>query len=382
MHLSKNYYTLKGGKIMSIITESGITVANMVNLLSSLPKGTEYPYINASTHTVVTIEEIIQPYGPITIKRWDPTKSETKNTAEPQSISTAMMNRVANAITSGTPINIDRLLGASYNTRSALETLLCHTPPFYYCYPGRIELIHGKTKIKAGHKHVIYLPETPHDKGVLCEKKLEHLEINEIPSKNVVYNALELPAHTPKSGRVDTDENRIHSQMQMAIYEIGCSLSLKTFIAQNDIGIRYKGKMLSEHENIVTKLNEVPTIGAFDGAADAGKLIDAIWLGNKSIPAVFEVEQSTGVTSGLTRMSNFKKTLPEYRGMRYIIVAPDEYREKVTREINKPEFAHLHAFYFPYSAVSELLGLCQERKLKGVTEAFIETFLDDVFANN
>lgn len=213
---------------MSVITENGITVASMVNLFSSLPKGAEFPYINASTHTVVTIEEIIQPYGPVTIKRWDPTKGETKNSAEPQSISTAMMNRVANAITSGTPINIDRLLGASYNTRSALETLLCHTPPFYYCYPGRIELIHGKTKIKARHKHVIYLPETPHDKSVLCEKKLEHLEINEIPSKNVVYNALELPAHSPKCGKVDTDENRIHSQIQMAIYEIGCSFSLKT----------------------------------------------------------------------------------------------------------------------------------------------------------
>lgn len=364
---------------MGIITENGITVANMINLLSSLPKGAEYPYINASTHTVVTIEEIIRPYGPIMIKRWDPTKGETKRAAKPQSISKAMMNRVANAIANDTPINIDRLLGASYNTRSALETLLCHTPPFYYCYPGRIELIHGTTAIKTGHKHIIYLPETPHEKGVLCEKKLEHLEINEIPSKNVFYNALELPAHTPKSGKVDTDENRIHSQMQMAIYEIGCSFSLKTFIAQNDTGIRYKGKMLSEHENIVTKLNDIPTIGAFDGAADAGKLIDAIWLGNKSIPAVFEVEQSTGVTSGLTRMSNFKKTLPEYCGMRYIIVAPDEYRDKVTREINKPEFAHLHAFYFPYSAVSELLGLCQERKLKGITEAFIETFLEDVF---
>lgn len=365
---------------MSVITENGITVANIVNLLSSLSKDTEYSYINVSTHTVVTIEEIIPPYGPVIIKRWDPTKGETKNAAEPQSISTAMMNRVANAISIGTPINIDRLLGASYNTRSALETLLCHTPPFYYCYPGRIELIHGKTKIKAGHKHVIYLPETPHDKGILCEKKLEHLEINEIPSKNVVYNALEIPAHTPSAGKVDTDENRIHSQMQMAIYEIGCSFSLKTFIAQNDAGIRYKGKMLSEHKNIVTKLSEIPTIGAFEGAANAGKLIDAIWLGDKSIPAVFEVEQSTGITSGLTRMSNFKKTLPEYRGMRYIIVAPDEYREKVTREINKPEFSHLHAFYFPYSAVSELLGLCQERKLKGINEAFIETFLDDVFA--
>lgn len=367
---------------MSVIVENGITVAEMVNLLSALPKGSVYPYINASTHTVVAIDSIVQPCGPVFIKRWDPSKGETRTAAEPLSISMAMMNRVANAVTAGTPINIDRLLGASYNTRSALETLLCHTPPFYYCYPGRIELIQGKTKIKAGHKHVIYLPEAPHEPGVLSQKELEHLEINEIPSKNVVYNALELPSSTVKSGKVDTDEDRIHSQMQMAIYEIGCSFSLKTFIAQNDTGIRYKGKMLSEHENIVTKLSEIPTIGAFDGAADAGKLIDAIWLGNKSIPAVFEVEQSTGVTSGLTRMSNFKKTLPEYRGMRYIIVAPDEYREKVTREINKPEFAHLHAYYLPYSAVSELLGLCQERTLKGITEEFIETYLDDVYANN
>lgn len=367
---------------MSILSENGITIAQIINLLSALPKGSEYSYINASTHTIVSIEEIIHPYGPIIIKRWDPTKGETKSVVEPQSISTAMIGRVANAISEGTPINIDRLLGASYNTRSALESLLCHTPPFYYCYPGRIELIHGKTKIKTGHKHVIYLPEEPHEKGILCEKKLEHLEINEIPSKNVVYNALELPTNTLKAGKVETDEKRIHSQMQMALYEIGCSFSLNTFIAQNDSSIRYKGKILSEHENIVTKLTEVPTIGAFDGAADAGKLIDAIWLGQKSIPAVFEVEQSTGVTSGLTRMSNFKKFLPAYSGMRFIIVAPDEYRDKVIREINKPEFADLHAFYFPYSAVSELLGLCQERKLKGISEAFIETFLEDVYMNN
>jgi type II restriction enzyme len=367
---------------MSIITDNVVTVGIIVNLISALSKGEEYPYINASTHTVVSIEEVIHPYGPIMIKRWNPTVGETRSAVPVQSISMAMMNRVANAISEGTPINIDRLLGASYNTRSALETLLCHTPPFYYCYPGRIELMQGKTKIKSGHKHIIYLPEEPHKIGELCKKDLEHLEINEIPSRNVVYNALELPTSTVRSGKVDTDEVRIHSQMQMAIYEIGSCLSLKTFIAQNDTGIRYKGKLLSEHDNIVTKLNDIPTIGAFDGAVNAGKLIDAIWLGSKSIPAVFEVEQSTGVTSGLTRMSNFKKTLPEYRGMRYIIVAPDEYRDKVVREINKPEFADLHAFYMPYSSVSELLGLCQERKLKGITEEFIETFLDDVYAKN
>ena len=364
---------------MSIISENTITVASIINLLSSLPKGEEYPYINESTHTVVSIEDIISPYGPITIKRWNPTKGETRSKAEPLSISMQMLNRVANAITEGTPINIDRLLGASYNTRSALETLLCHTAPFYYCYPGRIELTQGKAKIKAGHKHIIYLPEDPHQNGVLVKKELEHLEINEIPSKNVVYNALELPTTTAPTGKVDTDAERIHSQMQMALYEIGRSLSLKTFIAINDSGIKYKGKVISEHPDVVTKLDTVPTIGAFEGAAHAGRLIDAIWLGSKTIPAIFEVEESTGVTSGLTRMQNFKKTLPPYQGMSFIIVAPDKDRDKVVREINKPEFSDLHAFYMPYSAVSELLGLCQERVLKGVNEAFIETFLDDVY---
>ena len=65
--------------------------------------------------------------------------------------------------------------------------------------------------------------------------------------------------------------------------------------------------------------------------------------------------------------------------MRFVIIAPDNLREKVIREINKADYSELKAFYMPYSAVSEFLGLCQERKLKGVNEAFLETFLENVF---
>ena len=65
--------------------------------------------------------------------------------------------------------------------------------------------------------------------------------------------------------------------------------------------------------------------------------------------------------------------------MRFVIVADDDLREKVTQEINKPQFKELHAYYLPYSAVNELLSLCQARKLRGITEAFIDTFLEDVF---
>lgn len=363
-----------------MITESGISVEMLVNALKSLPKGQPFSYIHSATQTVVAIVDIDGPYGPISIKRWNPAKGETPNTAEIQSISTQMLSRVANAITEGTPINIDRLLGASYNTRSALEALLCHTPQFYYCFPGRIEITNGKTKIKAGHKHVIWLPNKPHDAGVLVEKEVKNLEINEIPSKNVVYNALELPPTTIKSGKVDSVEDRVHLHMQMAIYEIGCSLSLNTYIAKNDQGAKYKGTILTNHNNIIPDLNKVPLVSVMDGAAKAGSLIDAIWFGTKNVPAVFEVENSTGVTSGLNRMLDFKKHMPPLSDMRFIIVAPDDLRDKVSREVNKLEFSELHALYLSYSSVSELLGLCQERTLKGVSDAFIETFCEDLIS--
>lgn len=359
-------------------TDSNITIEELVGALKTLPKGKFYSYINTTTKTLVAIESIESNLGPIYIKRYDPSEEETPKNAKIQSISTQMLSRVANAMTENTPINIDRLLGASYNTRSALEALLCHTPQFYYCFPGRIEIANGKTKIRSGHKHIIYLPNDPHALGELVEKEIKNMEINEIPSKNVIYNALELPAHEIPSGKVDTTEERIHLNMQMAIYEIGCNLGVKTFIAKNDQGAMYKGKLLSEHDCIITDLKNVPVVGAFDGAEKAGRLIDAIWLDSKSIPAIFEVENSTGVTSGLTRMINFKKTLPPYSDMRFIIIAPDDLSDKVSREVNKPEFVELHALYLPYSAVSELLGLCQERTLKGVSTAFIETYCEDL----
>lgn len=355
----------------------GVSAELLVSLIKSLNKQYPYSYINDSTQTVVAIDSIDSPAGPITIRRWNPGKEETYEQAKPQSISKQMLTRVANAIEKGMPVNMDRLLGASYNTRSALEALLCHTPPFYYCYPGRIDFSTGKAKIKDGHKHIVYLPNTPHAAGELEETKLENMAINEVPAKNVVYNALELPSTIP-AGKISTTEERIHLQMQMAIYEIGNALGVNTYIAQNDQGCKYKGKLLSEQEGIITNLKEVPIIGPIDGAVKAGKMIDAIWITSRSIPAVFEVENSTGVTPGLTRMLNFHDCLPLYQDMRYIIVAPENTRSKVINEVNKPEFASLQAYFMPYDSVSELLGLCQERTLKGITVAFLETFLDTV----
>ncbi|MCG8578274.1 MAG: hypothetical protein MI866_00055, partial [Bacteroidales bacterium] len=113
-------------------------------------------------------------------------------------------------------------------------------------------------------------------------------------------------------------------------------------------------------------------------AIKAALLIDCIWFKNgRLMPAVMEIEHSTGVTSGLTRMKNFYDRFPPFP-TRYVIVAPDEDRNKVVQEANKPQFSDLETKFFPYSAVEELYALCQKRKLKGVTEEFLDCYMETI----
>ena len=116
----------------------------------------------------------------------------------------------------------------------------------------------------------------------------------------------------------------------------------------------------------------------FSGAAEAGDYIDCIWFKNdKFMPAVLEVEHTTGITSGLTRMLNFKTKLPNIN-TRYVVVASDDDRDKAITEIKKTMFSQLKACYLPYSAVEELYYLCTRRNIKGITEEFLDCYLENV----
>ncbi|MBF1300932.1 MAG: restriction endonuclease, partial [Neisseria sp.] len=73
-----------------------------------------------------------------------------------------------------------------------------------------------------------------------------------------------------------------------------------------------------------------------------------------------------------------KDLLPPYANTRWVIVAPDEDRDKVFKEANVPMFQNLDTQYFPYSAVEELYSLCIRRKLtnKAVNEEFLDCFME------
>jgi type II restriction enzyme len=97
------------------------------------------------------------------------------------------------------------------------------------------------------------------------------------------------------------------------------------------------------------------------------------------MPAIMEVEHSTGVTSGLTRMLNFYTKLPRFQ-TRYVVVAADSDRHHVMKEASKDMFKILDVQFFPYSAVEELYYLCEKRNLSGssVNEAFLDCFMERV----
>jgi type II restriction enzyme len=316
------------------------------------------------------------PNGPITIKRYDPSKGETLAGAEPETISTNMIARLAAAISERTPINVDRLFGGSYNTRSALETLVANTPNFWICYPGRLEQNDGgKPVVKKGHKHIIMLPEA-HPRGEIREVKVDMMISESLVPKDVVYEGLDLAAGVLEEG-MDIDVARRHAQIQVALLKIGRQLGLDTWIAQNDHGIVYDGKRLIEQPGTIQKLGEVQMLTAFPAAATAGRLIDAIWFrGGMSMPAVIEVEHSTGITTGLTRMKGFKDNMPMFGGVRWVIAAEESLRPLAIREANRPQFIDLDARFISYDAVEELFSLCERRKIVGVTDAFLDSFME------
>lgn len=354
-----------------------LTASNIVKAIMSLPKGQWFEYINEKTRSQVKVISSVGPEGPITVERRNPTKSG--GLAKRATLSSQMIWRIANAYAPNIPINFDRVLAGSYNTRSLLEALLAHTPEFYWCVPGRIELLNNSSEIKRGHKHIMWMPNSPHKNGVLTEDKNgSDQAISEIPIQTITYDSLAI-TQTLLPAEMNIDVKRRHLQIQIAIIEIGLQLGFRTWIAHNDKGFQYGQKKVGELEGVIANLSEEKVLASYDDARAAANLIDCIWFKNgKLMPAVMEVEHSTGITSGLTRMKRFQDLGPHLADIRWVIVAADEDRAEVIRKANTLQFKSLDTKFFSYSAVEELYSLCKRRNLsnKAVNEDFLDCFME------
>jgi len=363
------------------VIRTRLTAANIARAIKQLPPNRRYNYIAKPTKTTLEVVDVVDPEGPITIHRYTPSKSGDKApSVKKQTISAAMIRRVADAMSIGLPRNLDRVLGGSYNTRSALEALMAHTPEFYYGYPGRVENFETSSVIKRGHKHLMWLPDEPHPNGVTRERDMEGMAVSEAASIDVVYDALVLVPESEIEAQIENavpkEIRRRHAQIQVLLLEIGRQLGFRTWVAQNDKGILYKGQRLGEMDGVVVRLDDVQLLASFGEAIRAALMIDVIWFRNgRLMPAVIEIEHTTGITPGLTRMRKFQDKVPPVP-TRWVIAAADADRDNVLKETNNPQFASMKPKFFPYSAVEELNWLCKKRKIKGVTEEFLDSFME------
>ncbi len=133
-----------------------------------------------------------------------------------------------------------------------------------------------------------------------------------------------------------TKEPTPHTEIQWMLLKLGNDMGLDLWVARNDRGREVNGHKFTD----LPRLKEDLPL-QFDEATNRTiELIDVLWLKGNAIVAAFEIESTTSIYSGLLRMSDLISMQPNLN-MPLYLVAPDERREKVFTEVNRPTFSQL-----------------------------------------
>jgi hypothetical protein len=129
----------------------------------------------------------------------------------------------------------------------------------------------------------------------------------------------------------DFNRELTHSQIQTLLGAIGARKGFDVWLPRND-----RSRMdwtVSEQYALIGH-----SFGSRD-LEDAASEIDVIWAqrGSNSITALFEVEHSTPIYSGLLRFNDVRLLMPAMEP-RYAIVANDVRRSRFSAQVNRPTF--------------------------------------------
>lgn len=144
----------------------------------------------------------------------------------------------------------------------------------------------------------------------------------------------ELPAAKPLPNDEGETVTTRHTEIQWSLLTLGAEMGLDVWVARNDRSRLWNKKRLGDVDRMVqslpTQFNEATTRTV--------ELIDVLWLKGNSIVAAFEVECTTSIYSGLLRMSDLMALQPNL-DIKLYLVAPEERRDKVEQEIQRPTFS-------------------------------------------
>ncbi len=347
-----------------------LTITDLLNEIDALGMERIYDYFSGLSKLQIT--RIQKPEGPISFNRWN-------NQLESGigSISTAQLARIATICSNkpNYPLHVDRLFSAGGNSRSALETLLAYTPHFFMCFPVRFDSYTGE--MLQNLKHIMWCPDKQHPLGEIgiseYNETITELELG------LDFGQIGITSEMLSDDLDSIEAKTTHTQMQIALVEIGNALNFRTWIAANDRHIPVRDTTLGRLPGVIQSLEDVDILYKSQ-AKQAASLLDCIWFTKdfSRIPAVMEIEHSTGVTSGLTRMHKLQSVIPAV-SINFTVVAPNHLRNKVVKEANQTIFRELRTRFMPYSTIRELYGLIQRYHLTNVVDhTFIEPFMEAI----
>jgi hypothetical protein len=156
-----------------------------------------------------------------------------------------------------------------------------------------------------------------------------------VPDSEGLSGGEDIETHLELVG--EEKEATSHTEIQWTILKLGSDMGLDVWAARNDRGRDFKGQRFDQ---LPRTRRELPS--QFDEATNRTiELIDVLWLAGNTIVAAFEIESTTSIYSGLLRMSDLLAMQPNINIPLYLI-APDERRNKVIAEVNRPTFSRLH----------------------------------------
>jgi hypothetical protein len=131
-------------------------------------------------------------------------------------------------------------------------------------------------------------------------------------------------------------ETRHSLQVQAEVARLGAEMGFRIWIPRNDRTRVLEIIPAHMHKSVLERL----PLNYDDTTLQTIEQIDVIWLKGRSMARAFEIEHTTAVYSGLLRMADLLALQPNM-DIHLHIVAPDEKRYKVLKEIKRPVFSLL-----------------------------------------
>jgi type II restriction enzyme len=125
-----------------------------------------------------------------------------------------------------------------------------------------------------------------------------------------------------------------HTEIQYLLIKIGKALNYDVYVARNDRHRSYDGQSFA-----LLTIPSLPQMDWTPDVMDTTSLIDVIWLkpDTNEIVSAFEIEKSTSIYSGILRMEDLARSIPECT-CNFYLVAPNQREKEVVAQLTRPAF--------------------------------------------